>query len=165
MGCPPVSCNRLRRRREPSMTPVTQRSVAIDRLAAARRPAQRVVMRQRWTDLLFLHWRFAAGDVRPLVPPALGVDTFEGDAFVSLVGFAISGVRPPFLPPVPVLSSFNGVNVRTYVHRRGRDPGVWFLSLDASSALAVQAARLFFKLPYTTAHIRLRTCDAGPGIA
>ena len=38
--------------------------------------------------------------------------------------------------------------MRTYVHRNGREPGVWFFSLDASSAIAVAAARAAYKLRY-----------------
>lgn len=38
--------------------------------------------------------------------------------------------------------------MRTYVHRNGADPGVWFFSLDASSSLAVAAARAVYKLRY-----------------
>jgi uncharacterized protein YqjF (DUF2071 family) len=54
---------------------------------------------------------------------------------------------------VPGASSFDEVNVRTYVHDRGRDPGVWFFSLDASSRLAVAAARACFKLGYRFAEM------------
>ena len=111
-------------------------------------------MRQRWSDLLFLHWPVPAESLRPLVPSALGIDTFEGEAFVGLVPFAISGIRAPFLPPLPGFSRFDEVNVRTYVHLRGRDPGVWFFSLDASSRLAVHGAQALYKLPYYTARIR-----------
>jgi len=111
-------------------------------------------MRQRWSDLLFLHWPAPVESLRPLVPRALSIDTFEGEAFVGLVPFAISGIRAPFLPPLPGLSRFDEVNVRTYVHLRGRDPGVWFFSLDASSRLAVEGARLLYKLPYYTARIQ-----------
>jgi uncharacterized protein YqjF (DUF2071 family) len=65
----------------------------------------------------------------------------------------MSGVRMVLTPPIPWLSSFHEVNVRTYVHRHGRDPGVWFFSLDTSSALAVEGARAFYKLPYFHAQI------------
>jgi uncharacterized protein YqjF (DUF2071 family) len=51
-------------------------------------------------------------------------------------------------PPLPWISNFHEVNVRTYVHRNGRDPGIWFFSLDASSSIAVAAARAAYKLPY-----------------
>jgi hypothetical protein len=113
-------------------------------------------MHQRWRDLLFVHWPVAVEDLRPLVPRALAIDSFAGEAFVGLVPFAISGLRPPLLPPLPVLSRFDEVNVRTYVHLDGRDPGVWFFSLDASSVLAVEAARALYKLPYYAARIRFR---------
>jgi uncharacterized protein len=53
--------------------------------------------------------------------------------------------------------------VRTYVHAGGRDPGVWFFSLDASSALAVIAARTLLKLPYYDAQIRMEVARAEDG--
>jgi uncharacterized protein YqjF (DUF2071 family) len=56
---------------------------------------------------------------------------------------------------VPGLSRFHETNVRTYVHHAGRDPGVWFFSLDAASWLAVALAHLFFHLPYFHARMRL----------
>jgi uncharacterized protein YqjF (DUF2071 family) len=59
------------------------------------------------------------------------------------------------------VSNFHEVNVRTYVHREGRDPGVWFFSLDASSAIAVAAARAAYKLPYFHSNIEF-TASQGP---
>lgn len=111
------------------------------------------VMRQRWARLLFLHWRVPADEVRPRIPAGLEVDTHDGQAWIGLVPFAVRNARPVFLPAVPGLSSFDEVNVRTYVHYRGRDPGVWFFSLDASSRVAVGAARTFFKLGYRFAEM------------
>jgi hypothetical protein len=87
------------------------------------------------------------------VPPRLTLDLFGGRAWVGLTPFRLTGVRPRLLPPVPPLSRFGEVNVRTYVHLDGRDPGVWFFSLDASSRLAATAARLTYRLPYHTASI------------
>src|SRR6185503_16889952 len=47
-----------------------------------------------------------------------------------------------------------------------RDPGVWFFSLDASSSLAVTAARAMYKLPYFDAGIDFSATDAAlPEIA
>jgi hypothetical protein len=51
------------------------------------------------------------------------------------------------LPPVPKVSTFPELNVRTYVTYGGK-PGIWFVSLDAASRLAVAAARRFYGLPY-----------------
>jgi uncharacterized protein YqjF (DUF2071 family) len=90
-----------------------------------------------------------------MVPDGLELDRFEGRCYVGLVPFTMTGVRPAWAPPVPGLSSFHETNVRTYVHRDGRDPGVWFFSLDAASAIAVAIARAAFHLPYYHARMRL----------
>ncbi len=127
----------------------------IDRVSPTMRPAGRVAQRQQWHELLFLHWRVPAAVVRALVPHDLELDLFDGDCFVGLVPFTMRGVRPVWAPPVPGVSDFHETNVRTYVHRDGRDPGVWFFSLDAASRLAVWVARTFWHLPYHHAAMRL----------
>ncbi len=127
----------------------------IDRVSPTRRPPGRAAMRMTWADLGFLHWEVAAAALRPLVPDALEIDTFEGRAFVGLVPFTMRGVRPAWAPPLPWLSRFHEVNVRTYVHRKGRNPGVWFLCLEAANPVAVVIARTFWRLPYHFARMRL----------
>lgn len=135
--------------------------MSIDRLGPARRPDGRAVMRQRWSELLFLHWPVPLEALRPGIPAALDIDTHEGTAYVGLVPFTMSGIRPRWGPPVPGLSSFHEVNVRTYVHFEGRDPGVWFFSLDASSRLAVLVARSTYHLPYHFAGMSLARSPDG----
>lgn len=127
----------------------------IDRVEPTLRPARRAAMRMTWADLAFLHWEVPAASIRPLVPEGLEIDTFEGRAFIGLVPFTMRGVRPVWSPSLPWLSSFHEVNVRTYVHLRGRDPGVWFLSLDAANPAAVLVARSRWRLPYHFARMRL----------
>ncbi len=131
------------------------RNPNIDRLAPTRRPNGRIVMRQQWRDLLFLHWEVPATLLQSLIPDELTLDTFEGKAYIGLVPFTMRNVRPIWAPSVPPLSNFHETNVRTYVHYKGRDPGVWFFSLDAANPIAVQIARLWFKLPYYYARMRL----------
>ena len=104
-------------------------------------------MSQRWREVLFLHWPVDASALRPLIPRALEVDTFEGTAWLGIVPFRMEGVRLRGLPPVPGAHAFPELNVRTYVRHEGR-AGVWFFSLDAASVLAVAAARAWFGLPY-----------------
>jgi uncharacterized protein len=145
----------------------------IDRIAPMVRPDGRAAMRQRWSRLLFLHWPIPAEEVWPLLPRGLALDTYAGQAWVGLVPFVVTGARPVLLPAIPGVSSFVEVNVRTYVHDRGRDPGVWFFSLDASSRVAVHVARALYHLAYRFAkmaadvrgsrvHFRSRRIAPGP---
>jgi uncharacterized protein YqjF (DUF2071 family) len=112
-------------------------------------------MRQKWRDLLFLHWAFPPEAIRPLVPPQLELDLFEGNAYVGLVPFTMTGVRPVGFPPIWGLSSFHETNLRTYVRIGDRDPGVWFFNLEAANSFAVRLARTLFHLPYHRARMSL----------
>lgn len=112
-------------------------------------------MHQRWARLLFLHWPIDADLVARLVPAPLEIDTFHGQAYIGLVAFTMTGVRPRWSPAVPGLSSFHEVNVRTYVRCPARESGVWFFSLDAANRLAVWIARTFWHLPYHNATMSL----------
>ena len=131
-----------------------------DREALTRRPSGRPVMYQRWRRLLFLHWEVPADSIRRLLPDGLEVDLFEGRAFVGLVPFTMQGVRPARLPAVRGLSDFHETNVRTYVHHRGHQPGVWFFSLDAANAVGVALGRRWFGLPYFLARMSLEAEEA-----
>jgi hypothetical protein len=131
----------------------------MDRIAPTVRPAENAIGYHRWTNLLFVHWRIPADVVRPLLPPELTLDTWDGDAWVGLVPFHMSRVRPWWSPPVPGISYFCETNVRTYVHFRGREPGVWFFSLEASNSLAVRIARWRWHLPYFRAQMTLERKD------
>lgn len=110
------------------------------------------VMGMRWVDLLFAHWPVEEVAIRPLVPPALELDTFDGQAWLGIVPFGMEDVAPRGVPSPPVLGAFPEVNVRTYVRHGGRS-GVWFLSLDADSRITVAGARTFFHLPYFRARM------------
>jgi uncharacterized protein len=116
-------------------------------------PGRSWVMGQTWDDLLFAHWRVSPDSLRELLPEGLNVDLFEGEAWIGVTPFAVTGLRTRGLPPLPFVSSFLELNTRTYVTAGGR-PGIWFFSLDASSELAVEGARRGFKLPYFRADMR-----------
>lgn len=113
-------------------------------------------MRMSWHDLLFAHAPVSSAALRALVPAGLEIDTFDGVAWLGVVPFRMTRVGPRFLPPLPGLSAFAELNVRTYVTRDGK-PGVWFFSLDAANRVAVWTARRFFHLPYFRARMR---CEA-----
>ena len=116
-------------------------------------------MYQSWRDLLFLHWRMEPAEVQRTLPASLRVDTFEGSAYVGIIPFTMQGIRPRFLPSVPLVSNFLEMNLRTYAHDRNGVPGVWFYSLDCNRNLAVQIARRFFGLPYFKARMKASSRD------
>jgi len=105
-----------------------------------------------------MHWQMPVEALRRLIPERLAIDTFDGNAWVGTTPFTIWDARPVFVPPLPWISDFHELNVRTYVHLDGV-PGVWFFSLDANSLVAVMGARTFFRLPYHNAHISLDQQD------
>lgn len=117
-------------------------------------------MGQTWEDLLFAHWPVAPLPLQRLLPPGLPLDTFDGAGWVGITPFRLSRLRLRALPALPGASSFPEINVRTYV-RLGGKPGVFFLSLDAGSALAVAAARRFYRLPYFRARFSVETREGG----
>ena len=130
----------------------------VDRLSVRARPSGWPVMYQSWGMLLFLHWPVTAESLRPLIPDPLVIDTFDGTAWVGITPFTMWGVRPVFLPSIPILSESHELNVRTYVHLDSV-PGIWFFSLDASNLIAALGARLTYYLPYFNARMSLERRD------
>lgn len=118
------------------------------------------VMGQRWSNLLFIHRQATVDAVRALVPPALTLDLRDGTAWVSVTPFYLSHLRPRGIPPLPRVSEFPELNVRTYVTYGGK-PGVYFFSLDAGNALAVYGARLLYHLPYFRASMSVHEARDG----
>jgi uncharacterized protein len=132
------------------------------RLEWRERPASSPVMYQTWTDLLFAHWEVAPELLQPSLPPGLTIDTWEGRAFVGIIPFYMRHVRPRGVPPLPWLSYFLEMNVRTYVHDASGAPGIWFYSLDCNQPFAVWLARMLLGLPYRHARMKARrSADAG----
>ena len=107
-------------------------------------------MDQCWEDLLLLHWPIDEEIVRESIPDDLEVDLFEGQAWLSVVGFQLTGLK---ISPFRWLSwpNFWEINLRTYVRDRSGKKGIWFYSLDSSDPLAVSGARMLYGLPYNYA--------------
>jgi uncharacterized protein YqjF (DUF2071 family) len=115
------------------------------------------LLHQAWRHLVFVHWPVPVSVLRPLVPSALPLDTWRGQAYVGLVAFAVKNNRVTLMPPFPLLSRFYEVNLRTYVRPSDGDPGVYFFSLDASNPVIAAAARASYGLPYYAARAEWRT--------
>lgn len=119
----------------------------------------RAIMRQRWTEASFIHWRVSPEVVAPFMPQGCRPDIVDGSAWVGLIAFQMS--KSAFFggPSVPWLGDFPEVNVRLYsVDEHGRR-GVVFLSLEASHVIPVLVARAAFGLKYQWASMRITQDD------
>jgi uncharacterized protein len=149
---------------------MTVLSIDRDLPTSAPRQVLRPVMYQRWERLSFLHWPYPPEVVAHVLPDGLEPDTFDGRAWVGIIPFRLT-VRIPGLPAFPWASTFNEVNVRTYVVGPDGYRGIWFLSLDAARLGAVVVARRSYRIPYMWATttlaergslIRYRVCRRWP---
>ncbi|MDT0327558.1 YqjF family protein [Nocardiopsis lambiniae] len=137
-----------------------ERARAVPRLPPASSPAPRepALIRQRWSDVVFLHWPVAPDTVAPLLPPGTRPDLLDGVAHVGLVAFRMPVNDVAGRVPV---GGFDEVNVRVYtIDDHGRR-GVVFLTMDADAAHAVVAARLLTGLPYVWSDISLKRGRGG----
>ena len=103
---------------------------------------------QSWRQLLFLHWCISPESIQSRLPKGLTVDTWNGSAYLGIIPFRMMHLRPSFAFPIPAISNFVEINLRTYVRDRYNRPGVWFFSLDTQNGLGNWIARRFFHLNY-----------------
>ncbi|MFN2468107.1 MAG: YqjF family protein [Gaiellaceae bacterium] len=124
-------------------------------------PPGRWVMGQTWEQLLFAHWPLPVDALRGPVPEGLELESHSGSAWLGVTPFRITGLRARGTMPLPWISTFPEINVRTYV-RADEKPGIWFFSLDTSSRLGVEVARRWYRLPYF--HARIEAEPAGDAV-
>ena len=80
-------------------------------------------MGQTWDDLLFLHYRVPAVQLRPLVPNRLELQEHSGSAWLGVTPFVITGLRARGLLPLPFASSFRELMEATPWENYGRKSG------------------------------------------
>jgi uncharacterized protein YqjF (DUF2071 family) len=104
--------------------------------------------------MLFLSWPVTPGTIAGRIPPQLSLDTFDGQAWITLIPFRMERLRLRGLPPIPPFSQFDEVDCLTYVaHREAR--GIWFFRIEADTRLGSAMAGMLFGLPYHSATISL----------
>ena len=114
------------------------------------------LLTQRWEQMLFAHWRTDAEALRCLLPPRVEPDIRDGTAWIGLVAFVMRGTRGLGFGPLPDIPE---LNMRTYVRVDG-EPGVWFLTLDASSRFFAGVGKALYGLRYHVSKMAVAT-DAG----
>ena len=118
------------------------------------------VTSQRAQRMVAAHWPVDPADLAAVLPQAVMVDTADGVAWLTVIGMQVTHARPRFLPPVPGLSSFAQIGVRTYVTVEGR-PAAWIVRGLAGERLGALLARRVFRLPFEPADVRLTSGAAG----
>jgi len=118
-------------------------------------PNSRWTLGQTWEHTLWAHWPVPAAELRPHVPTELEIEEHDGSAWLGLVFFRVRALRARGALPVPGISNFLQLNVRTYVLGPDGLPGVWFFSIDASSRLAALGVRRIYRVPAFHARMTL----------
>jgi uncharacterized protein len=94
-------------------------------------------------------------ELRQRVPDELEIEEHDGSGWLSVVFFRVRALRARGALPVPGISAFLQLNVRTYVRGPDALPGVWFFSIDASSRLAALGVRRIYHVPAFYARMTL----------
>jgi uncharacterized protein YqjF (DUF2071 family) len=116
-----------------------------------------------WERTLFIHYEADPALLQRQIP--FQVDLYDGRAFVSLVAFTLSRMRPRiggrlgawlFQP----IATHEFLNVRTYV-RHGGETGIYFLAEWLSNPLSVRLGPRIFGLPYRLGTLTYRQAADG----
>ena len=107
---------------------------------------KRPFLTARWENLALLTYVVPPEALRPHLPPGLDLDTRDGHAFVSLVGFDFLDTRVGGVP-WPGFRDFPEINLRFYV-RHGEERGVVFIHELVPQRLVAWMARVLYNEPY-----------------
>jgi uncharacterized protein len=127
-------------------------------------PDSQWLFSQSWSDVLFAHFAIDPSVLRRMVPEPLTLDLYDGAAWLTISPFYTSYLRPSGVPPLPVLSFFPQVSVRTYVTLMDRagehKPGIFYFSVDAANLASVWLARMLLRMPCWHAKMTMQTAGA-----
>ena len=109
-----------------------------------------------WRDLLLLNWRVDRSLLQPHVPEGTELDPWEGDCYVSLVGFRFLDLSVKGFPAVGH-RNFPEINLRFYVRREVEGEirrGVVFICELTPRRIVEWVARAAYNEPYKTLPMR-----------
>jgi uncharacterized protein YqjF (DUF2071 family) len=113
--------------------------------------ADGVFLTAEWQHLAMLNYEVDAALLLPFVPAGTELDRFEGQIFVSLVGFRFLKTKLFGLLPIPMHSNFDEVNLRFYVRRHSGSEvrrGVVFIREVVPRRAIAFVARTFYNENY-----------------
>lgn len=96
---------------------------------------------QTWNHIFFAHWPVNKTVLQQFIPYPFRLDTFENNAWLSIVAFQATDSRLRLLPKTLAFRPFWQVNIRTYI-QFGNERGVYFYSLYSDNQWAAKLGRL-----------------------
>jgi uncharacterized protein YqjF (DUF2071 family) len=111
-----------------------------------------------WRHLVLLNWAVDPALLQPRVPAGTELDTWDGQTYVSVVGFLFLETRVLGLA-VPFHRNFEEVNLRFYVRRRHPDGdrrAVTFVREIVPRLAVATAARVLYNEAYVALPMRHR---------
>src|SRR6516164_5520615 len=125
-----------------------------------------VFLRAGWYHLAMLNFPADADSLQKHVPAGTELDLWQGQAYLSMVGFKFQDTRVWGLP-VPWHRNFEEVNLRTYVRRKDADGwrrGVVFIREIVRRRLIALIARWVYNENYVTMPMRHRIVIPTPAL-
>jgi uncharacterized protein len=112
----------------------------------------------RWENLVLLNYACPSELLEPLVPAGTELDSWHGQALISLVGFLFDDTRLLGVP-IPFHRTFEEVNLRFYVRGPGpeRHRAVVFIRELVPRWAIATVARVVYNEPYLALAMRHRS--------
>jgi uncharacterized protein YqjF (DUF2071 family) len=115
-----------------------------------------IFLRAKWQNIIMANYAVPPESLLPFLPKGVELDLYQGNAFVSLVGFLFKDVKL-FNIPVPFFHTFEEVNLRFYVIRKNATEakrGVVFINETVPSKAVAWVANKLYKEHYTSVPTR-----------
>ncbi len=109
-------------------------------------------LKANWENIIMANYSVAPEVLMPFLPKGVELDTFNGNCYVSLVGFMFKDTSI-FKIPIPWFGSFEEINLRFYVKRIEHGlvkRGVVFINETIPYKIVAWMANKLYKEHYTT---------------
>ncbi len=110
-----------------------------------------IFLKAKWENLIMVNYQVPSSILEPYLPAGLELDLFENKAYLSLVGFIFKDTRL-FNIPIPILGTFEEINLRFYVKRvegNTTKRGVVFVNETVPYQLVAWLANKLYHESYT----------------
>lgn len=111
-----------------------------------------IFLKADWKNIIMANYAVPANVLAPYLPHGTALDVYNGQAWVSLVGFLFKNTKL-FNIPIPYFGNFEEVNLRFYVTRKDGDTikrGVVFINETIPYKPVAWLANKLYKEHYTT---------------